>query len=61
MLCGLPGSGKTTLAKKLENERQAIRLCPDEWVIALIPDRNIPESDRLRTPIEKLLFERRFS
>ena len=57
MLCGLPGSGKTTLAKKLENERQAIRLCPDEWVIALIPDRNIPESDRLRTPIEKLLFE----
>jgi predicted kinase len=31
LFCGLPGSGKTTLAKELEKERQAIRLCPDEW------------------------------
>jgi len=32
LICGLPGSGKTTLAKKLEREHTAIRLCPDEIV-----------------------------
>lgn len=32
MICGLPGSGKTTLARKLEVDLQAIRFCPDEWL-----------------------------
>lgn len=32
LLCGLPGSGKTTLSKKLESEEGAIRLCPDDWM-----------------------------
>lgn len=32
LVCGLPGSGKTTLAKQLEKERNAIRFCPDEWL-----------------------------
>jgi predicted kinase len=31
LICGLPGSGKTTLAKKLAAEAQAVRLSPDEW------------------------------
>ncbi|MCS7481459.1 AAA family ATPase [Umezawaea endophytica] len=35
LLCGLPGSGKTTLAKALASTRPAIRLCPDEWLAAL--------------------------
>lgn len=35
IICGLPGSGKTTLAKRLAEERQALRLCPDEWIRAL--------------------------
>lgn len=35
ILCGLPGSGKTTLAKLLEGKRRAVRLCPDEWMDAL--------------------------
>ena len=34
IVCGLPGSGKTTHAKKLE-ELGAIRFCPDEWMQAL--------------------------
>lgn len=32
IICGLPGSGKTTLAKKLEKDLPAIRMCPDEWM-----------------------------
>ena len=35
MLCGLPGSGKTTLAKRLSTDSAAVRMCPDEWMEAL--------------------------
>ena len=35
LLCGLPGSGKTTLAKTLATTLPAIRLSPDEWMAAL--------------------------
>jgi predicted kinase len=35
VLCGLPGSGKTTLAKQLEADHRAIRFCPDDWLTAL--------------------------
>ncbi|MGY3682939.1 AAA family ATPase [Streptomyces sp. TE33382] len=35
LLCGLPGAGKTTVAKKLERELCAVRLCPDEWLTEL--------------------------
>lgn len=38
LLCGLPGSGKTTLAKQLEHERHALRLSPDEWMASLSID-----------------------
>lgn len=31
LFCGLPGSGKTTLAKKLEQEKRGIRICTDDW------------------------------
>lgn len=30
VICGLPGSGKTTLAKQLEVTHSAARFCPDE-------------------------------
>src|SRR5215216_3784546 len=35
LVCGLPGSGKTTIARRLEQETGAIRLNVDEWVAAL--------------------------
>jgi predicted kinase len=38
IVCGLPGAGKTTLAKKLERYLRAIRLCPDEWMEELSID-----------------------
>ncbi len=31
LICGLPGSGKTTLAKRLALDVPAVRFCPDEW------------------------------
>lgn len=34
-MCGLPGSGKTTLARQLATEIPAIRLCTDDWQAAL--------------------------
>ena len=34
-MCGLPGSGKTTVAKELARTISAVRFCPDEWFIAL--------------------------
>jgi uridine kinase len=38
VVCGLPGSGKTTHAKQLQARLRAIRLCPDEWMDALSLD-----------------------
>ena len=38
LVCGLPGSGKTTLATQLEGKLRAIRFCPDEWMSALSLD-----------------------
>jgi len=35
IVCGLPGSGKTTLAKHLESSLHAIRFSPDERLDAL--------------------------
>ena len=34
-LCGLPGSGKSTVARVLADELGAFRFCPDEWMSAI--------------------------
>jgi predicted kinase len=38
LLCGLPASGKTTLARQLAESYRAVRLNPDEWESALDVD-----------------------
>ena len=58
LVCGLPGAGKTTLAKKLKTTKNANRLCPDDWILAILKDKeDIAERDRLRNPVEQLLWK----
>lgn len=58
LVCGLPGAGKTTLAKGIERERNAIRMCPDEWIAQLLANpHDVPERDRLRDPMENLQWD----
>lgn len=54
IVCGLPGSGKTTHAKRLERELGAVRFCPDEWMNAVAID--VWDENR-RGKIEALQWE----
>lgn len=55
LICGLPGSGKTTLAKQLETSESAVRFCPDEWIADILLDPNdTNEMDRLRDIVESI-------
>jgi predicted kinase len=49
LIVGLPGAGKTSWARRLEEERKAIRLTPDEWMDALF---NASEVDGRRWVLE---------
>jgi len=53
LLCGIAGAGKTTLAKELEADG-AVRMCPDEWLVALGSD--IYDKDA-RVAVEALQWE----
>ena len=50
--CGLQASGKTTLAKRLEEERSALRLTADEWLRQLHPRLSEAELDAVRETVE---------
>jgi len=54
IVCGLPGSGKTTLAKALESRLRAVRFSPDEWMNALSLD--LYDEDR-RGKVEALQWK----
>ena len=54
IVCGLPGSGKTTAARAIELQRRAIRLCPDEWMATLAIDLF---DEGMRARIEALQWE----
>jgi len=41
---GLPGTGKTTAARRIEVEQRALRLTKDEWVKALYGHENPPSA-----------------
>ena len=54
LTCGLPGAGKTTLARALEERHSAVRLTADEWMLELYPDESRPAIDRRRNGMERL-------
>jgi len=57
LMVGLPCSGKTTLAQKLEHELLALRLNLDEWHIRLFgQDAEEPEHDARHSLIEAQLW-----
>ncbi|HET8669160.1 MAG TPA: ATP-binding protein [Candidatus Saccharimonadales bacterium] len=58
LICGLPCSGKTTLAKQIEKERSALRLTPDEWITRLFgADLSVEALDAARDPVEAALWD----
>jgi predicted kinase len=58
LICGLPGSGKTTLGKRLEISEHALRLSPDEWIAQLLADHgDTAEMDRLRSQVESIQWD----
>lgn len=58
MMVGLPGSGKTTEAKRLEQLYHALRLTPDEWQYCLFGhDIEDQEHDARHTRVEELMWD----
>ncbi|HEV2251259.1 MAG TPA: ATP-binding protein [Candidatus Limnocylindria bacterium] len=52
--CGVPAAGKTTAARRLEKEHNALRFTPDEWLSELFPDHRTGVGESTRTAIEAL-------
>ena len=62
LMVGLPGAGKTTLAKEIEKETGAVRFTPDEWHLFLFGDDfHHPEEhelhDQRHDKVEALMWE----
>jgi predicted kinase len=53
LTCGLPGSGKTTLARQLAADRSAVRLTKDDWLWAL---GSTPWDEPTREKVEQELW-----
>lgn len=49
LFCGLPGAGKTTLAKQLAAAGRGLRICTDDWQHALgVPHTDVVFHERLQ-------------
>ncbi len=46
MICGFVGAGKTTFARKLEEETGAVRITKDEWLVSIFG--NNPAKDTFK-------------
>ena len=58
LMVGLPGSGKTTLARRLETERPALRLTPDDWIVSILgKDLAQDKLNRVRGPVEAVQWD----
>ena len=57
LTCGLPGAGKTTLARQIEREHNALRLTTDEWLVRIFgDDMTMAENETYRPQLEYHLF-----
>lgn len=54
LMCGLPGSGKTTEAQRLAVKLGAVRLAPDEWMAGLGIDL---WAEDIRDRLERLFWD----
>lgn len=61
LICGLPGAGKTTLARTMAKEKRLLHLSPDEWIARLFGVRdhidNPALADERRLRVESLQME----
>jgi predicted kinase len=58
LIVGLPGAGKTTYAKRLEQEIHALRFSPDEWIHPLYGADIAGEAlDAVRYPVEGVCWK----
>ena len=47
LVCGMPGAGKSLLARRLAEEHDALHLDPDPWIVALGVDPHDPAPRKL--------------
>lgn len=57
LICGLPGSGKTTLAKGIAASTGALIFSPDEWIKDIWNSRAETEGNQFREQIEQLQWK----